>query len=48
MRVGVSVQTRDGKVEYEYKKPLPEDIEPERCTHKVQITVIHMALRMLK
>ncbi len=46
VRVGVSVQSRDGKVQYEYKKPLPEDIEPERCTHKVGNTVIYMALHI--
>ena len=30
------VQGSDGKpVIYEYRKPLPEDIDPDKCIHKV-------------
>ena len=38
VNVTVKVQKQDGEtVTYEYKKPLPEDIVPDRCSQKVTI-----------
>ena len=36
VNVTIKVQTPAGEtITYEYKKPLPEDIDPARCTQKV-------------
>ncbi len=45
VHVTVKVEKDGETLTYEYKKPLPEDIEPERCTHKVTQSVWDTVLK---